>query len=408
MLTNLEKVLTKLTIGYILNFQEWEVFSMKELIGRKVKELRLQYGQTQEVLARQMGVTKEFISMVESGKRLPGLENITRLAKVFHRDASYFMRDEEEPFAALFRVDNLGAVEREALDRAAKFCENYAFLEKETGQLPQLPPEYHERPGASKSLSALIKDAERMAESEWSRLGLGDEPMKDIFNLIESQGVHVIRQDMGSTAFDGAFLYSRENGAFIIINSSRPLSRQVFTAAHEYCHCLRHRRSGILIDRNTQENYLQSDKSPVERFADLFASAFLMPKRAIDKAVRNLNKHVGPEEVIQLKRYFGVSYQAMVFRLINVNVVPKTRNEEFLRIRPNALEGSIFGVSEDTPAPEGLPERYVRLALDAYLMGKVTVSRLAELLNTDVFELKKALAESRLKRGRGAVEKHPA
>ena len=144
----------------------------------------------------------------------------------------------------------------------------------------------------------------------------------------------------------------------------------MFTAAHEYCHCLRRRRSGILIDHTTQENYLQGDKAPVERFADLFASAFLMPKRAIEKAIKNLNKHVGPEEVIQLKRYFGVSYQAMVYRLINVNVIPKTRKDDFLQIRPNALEGSIFGVTEETPAPEGLPERYVRLSLDAYLMGQ--------------------------------------
>lgn len=374
---------------------------MKELIGKKVRELRQQYGHTQEELANLLGVTKEFISMVESGKRLPGLENITKLARVFHRDVAYFMRDEEEAFAALFRVENLGAVGREALDRAAKFCEDYAFLEKETDHLPQLPPTYPERPGASKSLPALIDDAEQIAESEWKRLGLGDEPMKDIFSLIESQGVHVIRQEMSSAAFDGAFLYSRENGAFIIINSSRSLGRQAFTAAHEYGHCLRHRQSGILIDQSTQENYLQSDKSPNERFANLFASAFLMPRRAIEKTVKNLNAHIGPEEVIHLKRYFGVSYQAMVYRLKNVNVISKTRMEEFLQIRPNALEGSIFGVTEETPIPAGLPERYVRLALDAYLMGKVTVSRLAELLNMDVFELKKALADSGLKRGRG-------
>jgi Zn-dependent peptidase ImmA (M78 family) len=213
---------------------------------------------------------------------------------------------------------------------------------------------------------------------------------------------------MGDSAFDGAFLYSRENGAFIIINSSRPLSRQVFTAAHEYCHCLRHRRSGILIDQSTQETYQQADTTPVERFAHLFASAFLMPKRAIEKAVKNLNKHVGPEEAIQLKRYFGVSYQAMVYRLLNLNVIPKSRKDEFLQIRPTALESSIFGVSEETPVPAGLPERYVRIALDAYLMGKVTISRLAELLNMDIFELKKALADSGLKRGKGTIEKHPA
>ncbi len=43
----------------------------------------------------------------------------------------------------------------------------------------------------------------------------------------------------------------------------------------------------------------------------------------------------------------------------------------------------------------------MRLSLGAYLMGKVTVSRLAELLNKDIFELKKALVESGLTRGRG-------
>ena len=47
-----------------------------------------------------------------------------------------------------------------------------------------------------------------MAENEWRRLGMGDKPMKDIFSLIESQCVH----------------YSSENGVFIIINASRPLS----------------------------------------------------------------------------------------------------------------------------------------------------------------------------------------
>lgn len=78
------------------------------------------------------------------------------------------------------------------------------------------------------------------------------------------------------------------------------------------------------------------------------------------------------------------------------------------QIKPRALEESLFGETEESGLPEKMPERYVRIALDAYLMGKITVSRLAELLNKDVFELRKALAESGLKRSRGAVEKHPA
>lgn len=381
---------------------------MKELIGKKVKEMRFLYNQTQEELAKALGVSKEFISMIESGKRLPSLETMSKLGKIFNKGTDFFLREEEEPFAALFRVETLGAPERSALDMAAKFCEDYAFLEKETGQLPVLPPAYPEKPGIAKSLSALKEDAEHLADSEWRRLGLGDEPIKDIFSLIESQGVHVIRQEMGNDGFDGAFLYSPENGAFVIINASRPLVRQVFTAAHEYCHCLKHRNRGIQIDRNIYEDYLNTDAPTMERYANAFAAAFLMPRKAIERALKNLNKHLDAEEVIQLKRYFGVSYQAMVWRLVNLKSISKSRTEELLQIKPRSLEESIFGDTEETVMPAKMPERYVRIALDAYLMGKITVSRLAELLNKDVFELKKVLAESGLKRSSGAVEKHPA
>lgn len=381
---------------------------MKELIGKKVKELRLLYNQTQEELANALGVSKEFISMIESGKRLPSLETMSKFGKIFSKDTDFFLREEEEPFAALFRVEALGAPERMALDKAAKFCEDYAFLEKETEQIPVLPPAYPEKPGILKSLSALKEDAEHLAEGEWRRLGLGDEPIKDIFSLIESQGVHVIRQEMGNVGFDGAFLFSPENGAFVIVNASRPLVRQVFTAAHEYCHCLKHRNRGIQIDRNIYEDYLNANAPAMDRYANAFAVAFLMPRKAIERAIKNLDKHLGAEEVIQLKRYFGVSYQAMVWRLVNLKFIPKARTEEYLQIKPRSLEESIFGDTEETVIPAKMPERYVRLALDAYLMGKITVSRLAELLNKDVFELKKVLAESGLKRGRGAVEKHPA
>ncbi len=97
---------------------------MRELIGKKVRELRLLYNQTQEEVANALGVSKEFISMIEGGKRLPSLETMAKLGKIFNKSSDFFMREEEEPFAALFRAVNLGAAERSALDKAAQFCEN--------------------------------------------------------------------------------------------------------------------------------------------------------------------------------------------------------------------------------------------------------------------------------------------
>ena len=83
---------------------------MKELIGKKVKEMRFLYNQTQEELAKALGVSKEFISMIESGKRLPSLETMSKLGKIFNKGTDFFLREEEEPFAALFLKGPAGSL----------------------------------------------------------------------------------------------------------------------------------------------------------------------------------------------------------------------------------------------------------------------------------------------------------
>ena len=46
----------------------------KLLIGKKFKQLRELSGMTQEDVAKRLGVTNEYVSMIESGKRTPSLE----------------------------------------------------------------------------------------------------------------------------------------------------------------------------------------------------------------------------------------------------------------------------------------------------------------------------------------------
>ena len=53
------------------------------MIGEKIKSLRESEALTQEEIAVKVGVSKEFISMVESGKRNPSLEVLSKIASVF-------------------------------------------------------------------------------------------------------------------------------------------------------------------------------------------------------------------------------------------------------------------------------------------------------------------------------------
>lgn len=380
---------------------------MRQVLASRIKSMRELLGLTQDDVAQAIGVSKEFISMVESEKRLPSLEVLASLASYFGRDISYFLTTREEPFIAVFRSGELGRKESWELSKVIKLADDYAFLEEVTGKVPPLAPTYPDLLAEElKNLRLLYCYAERLADEERSRLGLGREPIKDVFSLIESQGLHIIRREMDGVNLDGVFLFSEERGAFAIINASANKGRQVFTAAHEYCHYLKDRDKGYQVDKRIFEGIRNGKMPPIERVANAFASAFLMPREAISGTCSQLN-HIGPEEVIYLKRYFGVSYQAMVFRLRNLNCIREGRKQELLLVKPQALEKLIFAETDEEKQEHlpHIPERFLELALDAFSMDKISMSRLAELFGTDSVTLRDVLVEAGLAARRKSVGK---
>ena len=56
------------------------VATVDELFGRRVRELRVARGWSQEQLAEHAGLHRNYVGMVERGERNPGLLNIARLA----------------------------------------------------------------------------------------------------------------------------------------------------------------------------------------------------------------------------------------------------------------------------------------------------------------------------------------
>lgn len=63
-------------------------------VGKRIHELRLQQGWTQEVLAQKIFVTKQAISKWENGVNIPNAENLEYLQKVFHVSLSSLLGEE--------------------------------------------------------------------------------------------------------------------------------------------------------------------------------------------------------------------------------------------------------------------------------------------------------------------------
>jgi Zn-dependent peptidase ImmA (M78 family) len=365
--------------------------------GKKIKNMRQLLGLTQQEIASAAGVRAEYISMVESGKRNPSMKVLSLLADYLGRDIGFFLSTREDPFVAVFRSGELGTEEKRILNKAVKLAEDYSFLEDITGKsLTQAPVFPGPSPVAMRDKRQMISYAEGLAEKERSRLGLGREPIRDIFSVLESEGLHVIGLEMGEVRLDGILLFSESKGAYVFINGTMDHFRQIFTAAHEYCHYLKDRENQYLIDRDISEASQTAKDIPIEMIANAFAASFLMPREAIEQAAGEFDR-IGPEEIILLKRHFGVSYQAMVYRMLDLRRIKRNDLQAFLKIKPQKLERALYGVSgedDKRQKPPLLPDRFKWLAAEAYSKGQITLNRFADLLGGDPLELREIMSEA--------------
>ena len=78
-----------------------EAFIAEKRIGERIKRLRLKKSMGLVELGRHPGLSASFLSQLETGRVVPTLRNLARVAMVFSKDLSYFF--ETEPHT-LFRV----------------------------------------------------------------------------------------------------------------------------------------------------------------------------------------------------------------------------------------------------------------------------------------------------------------
>jgi len=78
-----------------------ERFIAEKHIGDRIRRLRLKKSMGLVELGRHTGLSASFLSQLETGRVVPTLRNLARIAMVFSKDLSYFF--ESEPMA-IFRV----------------------------------------------------------------------------------------------------------------------------------------------------------------------------------------------------------------------------------------------------------------------------------------------------------------
>lgn len=78
-----------------------ERFIAEKHIGERIKRLRLKKSMGLVELGKHTGLSASFLSQLETGRVVPTLRNLARIAMVFSKDLSYFFETEPQ---AMFRV----------------------------------------------------------------------------------------------------------------------------------------------------------------------------------------------------------------------------------------------------------------------------------------------------------------
>ncbi|HEY6000541.1 MAG TPA: ImmA/IrrE family metallo-endopeptidase [bacterium] len=120
------------------------------------------------------------------------------------------------------------------------------------------------------------------------------------------------------------FLLREGESTIIGVNNLHPRTRQNFTVAHELGHLRLHPNSSF-VDRKLSfyARDSRSGKAVDEREIDAnrFAAALLMPEKLLRPYIHAKNVDLGDEHLLEsIARKFGVSTQALTYRLINLGV----------------------------------------------------------------------------------------
>ena len=158
--------------------------------------------------------------------------------------------------------------------------------------------------------------------------------------------------------------------------------------AHGYLHFLAHRYKPVIDYEN------QCQRMPIsEQLAEAFPKYFLMPTSSLLKQFNDMYQTHGkftPTNLLTLAHYYGVSFQALTYRLEEMKLMPsgtweRLKNRGF-KVRKAQQE---IGLKDRESRNDLTPIHYQHLAIEAFAQGLITEGRFGNFLRVDRLEARR-------------------
>ena len=164
-------------------------------------------------------------------------------------------------------------------------------------------------------------------------------------------------------------LFIPQLGKIIVINKDEAHWRQNFDLAHELFHLITW--DAVVVSQNYHDEKYSND---IERKADIFASALLLPDDEVRSEVMNraeITRQLSYSDIVDIAIEFGVSTQALVYRLFHLKFISSFEHE--IAVELQALS------RQKRTGEERESEQFIALAIRCLRKGLISRGKFAEL-----------------------------
>jgi Zn-dependent peptidase ImmA (M78 family)/DNA-binding XRE family transcriptional regulator len=281
--------------------------------------VRDRLGKSQKEVAERIGVSPSLISKWEKGERQPDEAQIWELARVYGVSASFLssgrtpvtFRPRSQVARDSSEKDGLGAALVDAAQQIHFVQDTYEL----SGTLPGSFPL-----GLRWNDQALTRQAADLRQF----LRLNERITYDeLRTALSEQDVLVFEWNLPPKL---SGLSHRRDLSVVFINAAMPERVKLFTLCHELAHLLYHLHDG----GDTEVSVLATRNDPHEKEANRFATELLMPEAALGSMIaRNPEDLRSRAGFLAAVNRFGVSPEAMFYRLAQAGVTRWTERERF-------------------------------------------------------------------------------
>jgi Zn-dependent peptidase ImmA (M78 family)/transcriptional regulator with XRE-family HTH domain len=356
----------------------------EEVLEKRIMAARRAAGFSISEAAQKLGFKNyQTLSAIEKGARKINAHELIIIARLYGRSLDYFLESDVAPDPVPLWRKTAETDANRVQRRFLSFLEKYTNLEHLLG-LKRKWKDIQKNYDRDDFSFDGFERADKLGAEIHNFLDLGSRPSSNLLYVLENKLRFKILHIPLGDGVSGASIVDNTLGVGILINANDAPWRRNFDLAHELFH---------VITWNVfspEEIGNGTKKTRPEQYADIFASSLLLPEAHLLDTLKETvtDNEVRIIDIIEVAKDFGVSTEAVLWRLVNLKILKKSQAQKVLdNPEFRDLDHNMRRKLYNKDRPSKFPSRFISLACRCLMEGKISRGSFAEYLEIDRAEI---------------------